>query len=179
MNDVVRLKNLLIWTAMLSSIVGGQALAQRGATASSLTRARATYDATDVDKNGKVSLEELRKNALPIQKADFDSQDVDKDGAWSRDEFYVYYRQILVNGGQKAGDDLEGEVARIQALRKAKAAEIQKREAAAKAAKEAANPPLPVPTTPEARMDRAIDDLEKKAATRTATPKTSSACATR
>lgn len=161
------MKNSIVWFVALATLGPEMLFAQRGEPVNSLARARATFDATDSNKDGKVSIEELKANTLPIQKADFDAQDNDKDGVWSRDEFLVYYRQILVNGGQRAGDDLEGEVARIQALRKAKAAETGAKNGARGEKTPKVNPPEPANL--EDRLTRAIDDLEKKAAARQAT----------
>lgn len=137
------------------SFLAQPALAQRVEPVNSLGRARSTYDASDTNRDGKVTIEEFARQKLTIQKADFDAMDVDKNGAWSRDEFLVYYRRILINSGQRAADDLEAEVARIQAARRAKAAD--------------AGPKRPA-VTPDAaaRLRTAIDDLEKKDALRQA-----------
>ena len=163
------MKNSLVWMVVLATLGSETLFAQRGEPVNSLARARATFDATDSNKDGKVSFEELKSNAMPIQKADFDTQDNDKDGTWSRDEFVVYYRQVLVSGGQRAGDDLEGEVARIQALRKAKAAESGAKNGARANAQKTPKVNPPEPANLEDRLARAIDDLEKRAAARQAT----------
>ncbi len=147
---------------LVLSFVAEPALAQRADLKNSLGRARATYDASDADKDGKVTLDELTRQKLKIPKVDFDAMDADKDGSWSRDEFVVYYRRLLLNSGERAADDLEAEVARIQALRRAKLADS--------APKRPTVPPTPTPTADIGeRLRLAIDELEKKAALRQAT----------
>jgi hypothetical protein len=163
------MKNSLVWMVVVATFGSETLFAQRGEPVNSLARARATFTATDSNKDGKVTLDELKSNALPIQKADFDAHDNDKDGTWSRDEFLVYYRQVLVSGGQRAGDDLEGEVARIQALRKAKAAESGAKNGARATADKTSKVNPAEPVTIDDRLARAIDDLEKRAAVRQAT----------
>src|ERR1051326_480982 len=99
--------NSALASILLSVVFFSQsALAQRGETGNTaLARARATFEATDANKDGRVSFDELKANALPIQKAEFEAQDFDHDGTWSREEFLVYYRQLLSSNGQRASDD--------------------------------------------------------------------------
>ncbi|MDZ4774929.1 MAG: hypothetical protein SGI72_17560 [Planctomycetota bacterium] len=140
------------------------ALAQRVEPVNSLGRARSTYDASDADRNGRVTIEEFARQKLEIARVDFATMDVDKDGMWSREEFFVYYRRLLLNSGQRAADDLEAEVARIQAARRAKVA-AQGRDVSNSAPKV----PVAVPASIDDRLRAVIDELEKKAALRQAT----------
>lgn len=147
----------------LLPFVTGTAHAQRVEPVNSLGRARATYDASDTDRNGKVSLEEFARQKLVIPRADFSAMDHDKDGTWSKEEFLVYYRRLLINSGQRASDELESEVARIQALRRA-----QERERA-RPVVTAPQPQTPAESDAAEALRIAIDELEKKAAQRKAT----------
>lgn len=124
------------------------AFAQRGAPVNSLARALATFTAADTNKDGKLTADE--GSVLPIKKRDFDAQDHDKDGALSRDEFLIYYRQLLLDAREQAAPDLEAETARIQALRKVKETEEAKKRAAA-AATQKANPETNATTAEDQR----------------------------
>lgn len=111
----------LYWTLPIWTLLAGSSLAlqtrQGGAPANSLARALSTLAAADADGDGRLTAREAA--AVPVPSAEFQAADQDGDGAWSREEFLLYYRQKLVAAGQRVGEDLEGETARIQALRRA------------------------------------------------------------
>jgi uncharacterized membrane protein len=126
----IAMKRFAASIALVALVVHGTASAQRNTSANSLERALATFTAADQNKDGKLSTEEVA--AIPIGRSDFQAHDYDHDGSWSKDEFLVFYRQRLLLAGQQVGAELEAETARVQALRKTKAAEEtkQKREEA-------------------------------------------------
>lgn len=144
------------------SLGNAPVLAQRIEPVNSLGRAKSTFEAADVDKNGQVTFGELTQQKLAIQRADFAAIDADKDGLWSREEFYVYYRRLLINSGQRAADDLESEVARIQAVRHAKAAALEAKRQPPKVL-------APAISNTDAGLKTALDELEKRAAAGQAT----------
>lgn len=171
------MKNFVLPSFVFTCLAAPDALAQERSAVNSLERARATFTAADADKDAKLSFDEITRQKFVGDRAAFAAQDADGDGSWSRDEFAVYYRQTLANAGQKPADDLEAEVTRVLALRKAKVeADARKRAdpvvapagpgSARRAAREGAESD---PVAIEARLQRAIDDLEKKARERGAT----------
>ena len=107
--------------ALLLFIAPASAHAQTPSPANTLAQALATLGAADVNKDGQLSPGEVA--GLGLARGEFASADSDGDGLLSRDEFLVFYRQSLLAANKTAAPDLEAEVARIQALRKAKAAE--------------------------------------------------------
>jgi hypothetical protein len=172
--------------ALLGLSFQNSADAQRSTSATSLTRALSTFAAADQNHDGKLSEQEVV--AIPIDRKEFLAQDEDKDGSWSRDEFLVFYRQRLLLAGQTVGADLEAETARIQALRKTKAAEEARKKSADAAALPAPQAALGVQAAPqtvapiagavapvaaatapsdaaiEAGLEAALEKLEKRAA---------------
>lgn len=171
------MKHIAVPSFVLACLSAPGAFAQERSAVNSLERTRATFTAADANNDAKLSYDEIVRQKFASDRAAFDAQDADKDGAWSRDEFAVYYRQTLANAGQKPATDLENEVARILALRKAKVEDDARKRAtplkaplgpgtARQAAREAKeNDPAAI----EARLQRAIDELEKKAKERGAT----------
>jgi len=124
------MKGMTLSLVLLGLVIDGRsAEAQTNATASSLTRALATFATLDANHDGKLSAQELA--AVPIERQEFLAHDHDKDGTWSKDEFLVYYRRRLLLAGQPVSADLETETARVQALRKTKAAEQAKAQSSA------------------------------------------------
>jgi hypothetical protein len=124
------MKGMTLSLVLLGLVIAGRsAEAQTNAPASSLTRALATFATLDANHDGKLSAQEL--TAVPIERQEFLAHDHDKDGTWSKDEFLVYYRRRLLLAGQPVGADLETETARVQALRKTKAAEQAKTQSSA------------------------------------------------
>jgi hypothetical protein len=165
--------------ALLALSLQVQVFAQRSTSESSLTRALATFAAADQNHDGKLSEQEVL--AIPLERKEFLAQDEDKDGSWSRDEFLVFYRQRLLLAGQPVSADLEAETARIQAVRKTKAAEEARKKSAGTSASPAQQAVIATPfaagpvappaaATPpsdaaiEAGLEAALDKLEKRAA---------------
>ena len=111
----------LYLTLPLCALIAGSSFAlqarQGAAPANSLARALATLQAADADGDGRLTDREAA--AVPVPTVEFKAADQDGDGGWSREEFLLYYRQKLLAAGQRVGEDLEGETARIQALRRA------------------------------------------------------------
>ena len=177
------MKRFTMTIALLAIALQVQAHAQRST--SSLTRALETFAAADQNHDGKLSEQEVL--AIPIDRKEFLAQDDDKDGSWSRDEFLVFYRQRLLLAGQPVSSDLEAETARIQAVRKTKAAEeARKADEARKKSGQASAAPVqqaviatPIAARPvaqvaganppsdaaiEAGLEAALEKLEKRAA---------------
>ncbi len=160
--------HLLRTFAILCLPALASALPQAGK--STLEQARETFDAADQNKDGRLDRAELGAQRLAIGDREFATQDADRDGTWSRDEFVVYYRALLLRAGQSVGPELESEAARVLGLRRAREIEQAQRGAGrgnGPAAGRAEQQPGPV--DPDARLERAIADLETKALARGAT----------
>ena len=134
---------------------------QGGAPSNSLARALAVFDASDVDHDGKISAAEAR--AIPVSPEEIVKADLDGDGFWSRDEFTLYYRARLVSGGQTVGQDLDAEVARIQALKRVRSVEEARKQGVETPGRRCTAEPACV------RFEKALADLETSAAARKAT----------
>ncbi len=156
------MKNFLIWTVAASCFATQPLFAQRASSRDSLAGARAFFELADFDKDGKLGYDELQKQGLTVQKAEFDAMDVDKNSSWSRDEFVVYYRRLLIASQHRPAADLNAEVTRIEAARKAKEAETRR-------TVPEANPAVPSTLSIDDRLQIAINELELKAAQRQAT----------
>src|SRR4029078_1863427 len=104
------MKNVLIPTLAFGCLAAQPLFAQRTEPQNSLARARAVFDLADANKDGKLDFEELSKQRLPIKKSEFDAMDADKSASWSRDEFLVYYRRLLLSNRQRPSAELESEV---------------------------------------------------------------------
>ncbi len=105
--------------ALAVSLLTASALGAAGQEpATGLSRTRQTFRAADRDGNGRVALREAIRGKIPA--ADFAREDHDQDANLSRDEFVLYYRQLLVRAGRAIASDLEFEAARIQAVRRAR-----------------------------------------------------------
>jgi hypothetical protein len=156
------MKNVLIWTAAASLFAAQPLLAQRAPSRDSLAGARAFFELADFDKDGKLGFDEMQKQGLTVQRSQFDAMDVDKSGSWSRDEFVVYYRRLLIASQHRPAADLSAEVTRIEALRKAKEAETRRPVPETK-------PGEPSALSIDDRLQIAINELELKAAQRQAT----------
>jgi len=151
-------------TLFLATVLGTSPTAaesQKTSPTNSLPRALAAFSAADADHDGKISPEEAR--AVPVSAAVFAAEDENGDGFWSRDEFLLYYRHQLTAGGQPAGTDLEGEIARLQALKRVRVVE-QTNRLTAETSVRCANA-----ASISERFDSALADLEKKCSARKAT----------
>lgn len=91
------------------------------AVANSLSRALGVFEALDADHDGRIDAREGER-IDGLRAGELSAADADGDGRLCRGEFLVLYRQLLSRGGQRAAADLEQETARIQALRRARAA---------------------------------------------------------
>jgi hypothetical protein len=179
------MKKTFVSLLALGSLAAEPLFAQTPSAVNSLARARATFAAADANKDGRIGFDEYQKNKLG-ERREFDGQDPDKDGALSLDEFTLFYRQMLVRAGERPAADLEQEVTRVHAVRKARAVDEATRKAAAQ--RDAAKPaeqvkpdaagqvaPKSQPVKPsaaeldlDARLEIALDALEKKAEARNA-----------
>ena len=110
-------------------------LAQETPKSTPLERADRTFSAADLSGDGKLDLGEMSRASM--SRTVLQSWDEDGNRSLSRDEFLSYYRQLMVNAGQAPGDDLDREIRRIDAARKAR----KEREEARKKAQELERPP--------------------------------------
>lgn len=118
----------LILTATTFATTG---LAQRQAPVHDLNRAGAVFRTADANHNGVLSVAEARRQGL--ERAQFQAFDANANGAIDQNEFMVAFRRMTLDKGGRVADDLDKEVTRIMAKRKA---EAEKR-AAEERAKEA------------------------------------------
>lgn len=110
-----------MWAALLCLAAGiaaqNPAAVPESAPSNSLARARATFRALDRDADGRLNETELGGFLGGVPLAGL-ACDTDRDGLLSRDEFVLAYRGFLHSQGQIAAADLDGEAARIEALRR-------------------------------------------------------------
>jgi len=99
-----------------------------------LTRADKTFRAADVDANGSLNAKELSRAS--ISGNSIRTWDKDQSGSFSRDEFVMYYRHLLMKSGQAPGDEFEAEAQRIEKLQEE---EAKKRAEAARKQKAASD----------------------------------------
>jgi len=152
----------IVLGSLISSAIAAQGVQRtRKPPANSYPRALAAYAAGDLDRDGRISVEEAA--AMPVSEAVFKGKDENQDGFWSRDEFIVFYRHQLIVGGQPVGDDLEAEVARLQALKRVRAVEETKKLTAETSASSADAASV------ERRFEAALSDLERRLVERKAT----------
>ncbi len=163
----MRIQSFLIW----SSLAPIGFAVQVPAPTNGLARVRALYAAADLDGNSRLTLQELRDRQITVSEGEFRDEDADRDGAWSREEFTVHYRAILARSGERPAADLEAEVVRVLALRRARTVD-ETRGRQGPAAGRLARPIDPsLGATPEilaldVRLERALADLEDRAAGR-------------
>lgn len=81
-------------------------------------RASAAWTRWDADRSGRVSPAEALAGGVEARL--FEQADADGDGTWSRCEFVLQYAQRCRSSGVRVAADLEAEIVRIQALRKAR-----------------------------------------------------------
>jgi len=163
----MRIRILLAWTCLASQTFAAQAPEP----SNTLAGARAAFASTDRDGDARLALGELRASLPALTEAEFAEGDADRDGTWSRDEHTVHYRTRLAREGKRPAADLETEVVRILALRRARTVD-ESRLRGGPAAGRLAKPPDPAHgATPElldldARIQRALSDLQDRAAGR-------------
>ncbi|MAE46972.1 MAG: hypothetical protein CMJ86_08790 [Planctomycetes bacterium] len=95
-------------------LVGGASAQATGVT---LGKVRATF--SKADTNGDALLSRAEAAAAGIPSRDMQRMDADKSGSLSGEEFIVYYSQLLSRAGRSSAKDLEAEVKRINAARRA------------------------------------------------------------
>ena len=95
-------------------LVGGASAQASGVT---LGKVRATF--SKADTNGDALLSRAEAAAAGIPSRDMQRMDADKSGSLSGEEFIVYYSQLLSRAGRTSAKDLEAEVKRINAARRA------------------------------------------------------------
>jgi hypothetical protein len=95
-------------------LVGGVSAQSTGVT---LEKVRATF--RKADTNGDALLSRAEAAAAGIPSRDMLRMDADKSGSLSGEEFIVYYSQLLSRAGRNSAKDLEAEVKRINAARRA------------------------------------------------------------
>jgi len=92
-----------------------------------LRRAERTFAAADRNRDGNLDAGEITRTGIPGSV--LRTWDHDRDKALSRDEFLLYYRQLMINAGQRPGTELDTEAKRIAALRKTRETQEEKRRA--------------------------------------------------
>jgi hypothetical protein len=132
--------------------------ADKPATNATLDRARRTFQAADKNGDSRIEQAELEAGRLRVSGDEFRLRDLDANGAWNRDEFTLWYRGLLIKSGLKPAADLDAEATRVLAQQRAKAAPVV-----------AAEPQDPAAVELEARLQRALDHLERQAVARQAT----------
>jgi len=136
-----------------------------------LARARALFSSADLDGNSRLTPQELRDRQIAVTDREFRDEDMDRDGSWSRDEFTVHYRAMLARSGERAAADFEAELVRILALRRARTVDESRGRHGPAVGRLAVRVDPASGATPEileldARLERAITDLEDRAAGR-------------
>ncbi len=89
-----------------------------------LSRARMLFANADQDDDGRVSLREALAQGL--ERPTFAGFDADGDEVVTLDEYIVGMRDLMAQAGQPIDPDLAAEATRIQALRRARAAQEQR-----------------------------------------------------
>ena len=84
----------------------------------SLKQARDLFERVDRDGDARISALEAGRNGIPSK--EFVAYDVDRDRKLSESEFTLFYRQLIIKAGKNVDEDLDAEVARITAARRAK-----------------------------------------------------------
>jgi hypothetical protein len=145
------------------------ALHAQGPAKPALERALAAFREGDVDQDGKLSAREAQALGIPGEVVTrFDD---DADQSVGRDEFLLYYHDLLVQSGQPAGTELESEVGRIQAIRRARDARRKEREAAAQTSQTAQTAQTAQRQPPaDERAARARGELNAEAAAAASEP---------
>ncbi|MCY2960037.1 MAG: hypothetical protein NTY35_07710 [Planctomycetota bacterium] len=161
----MRIPRLLAWLFLAPIALATPA----GEPSNGLARARALFSAADRDGDARLALPELRDRLFAVTEREFRDEDADRNGSWSREEFTVYYRNLLVRTGERPAADLEAEVVRLLALRRARTVD-ESRPRPGPAASRLAWPVDPTSGVPpeivelDVRLERALADLEDHAA---------------
>lgn len=107
---------LLFLTASAFAATG---FAQRQAPANDLARAGAVFRTADANHNGVLSIAEAQRQG--VARAQFQAFDDNADGQIDQNEFMVAFRRLTMDQGERVSADLDKEVTRIMAARKAAA----------------------------------------------------------
>lgn len=136
-----------------AAIAAVQASGARGGTPtgqqSTLDTVRETFRKLDADRDGRISAVEWRNARYSA--ALFNTHDVDASQGLDGDEFTLLYRALLTNSKLAVPADLQSEVSRIQARRRAAEEAKRKKEeadAAKKKAESGTAKPKPAPAKP-------------------------------
>jgi hypothetical protein len=156
----IRLYAALCAATLVLPAVAAQDVTQEAkpVAAATLERARRTFQAADRNADGRIERAELELARVKVTAVEFAARDLDGNTYWSRDEFVLWYRGLLIANRQRPAADLETEATRILAIQRTRPVTP-------------ANPvaPAAAPVDQEARLERALEDLERKALARGAT----------
>lgn len=97
---------------LLVPCIAAPALAAAQESPGDLERAEATFRAIDTSSDGNLSTRELTAATVPL--SSIPRFDRDGDGAWSRDEFLLYYGNLLDRAGRGISPALRREVDRAR-----------------------------------------------------------------
>ena len=143
------------YAALLLAALAAPAVAFQEAkpvVAATLERARRTFQAADRNADGRIERAELELARVKVTGEEFAVRDLDGNAYWSRDEFVLWYRGLLIANRQRPAADLEAEATRILVIQRTRPVA-----------------PAAAPVDQEARLGRALEDLERKALARGAT----------
>ena len=144
-----------LYAALLLATLAAPAVALQEAkpvVAATLERARRTFQAADRNADGRIERAELELARVKVTGEEFAVRDLDGNAYWSRDEFVLWYRGLLIANRQRPAADLEAEATRILVIQRTRPVA-----------------PAAAPVDQEARLGRALEDLERKALARGAT----------
>ena len=122
-------------------------------------RASHTFAAADRNLDGVLDAREIAQVSIPPSAAK--TSDHDQDGNLSKDEFLMYYRQLMVNAGQAPGAELNTAARRIESWRRAEEARAAERRAREKELAELRRKQTTKETTAE-RLRRAQEALRER-----------------
>jgi hypothetical protein len=145
----------ILYVALLLAALAAPAVAFQEAkpvVAATLERARRTFQAADRNADGRIERAELELARVKVTGEEFAVRDLDGNTYWSRDEFVLWYRGLLIANRQRPAADLEAEATRILVIQRTRPVA-----------------PAAAPVDQEARLGRALEDLERKALARGAT----------
>lgn len=120
-----------MWIALVVAVgtaLGPQPELTLQGQAITLAHARAAFAKADKNASGKIELAEAR--AAGLTRYLTQGYDVNADRALDRSEFVIAHRMRAASAKRRVAPDLEAEVTRLLALRKARAAELRRRASA-------------------------------------------------
>jgi hypothetical protein len=144
-----------LYAALLLAALAAPAVALQEAkpvVAATLERAHRTFQAADRNADGRIERAELELARVKVTGEEFAVRDLDGNAYWSRDEFVLWYRGLLIANRHRPAADLEAEATRILVIQRTRPVA-----------------PAAAPVDQEARLGRALEDLERKALARGAT----------